>query len=148
MAESPTFKLKLVTLLGEKLNTPVYEVVLPSKSGNIAIMPGHEPLVTTLKPGAMAIRFREDDPDMELEFLAISGGIAEINQQEVIILADEAESDREIAEKEAKVAYERAIVAAESVTDQIEIEEARRLVQHQAARLKVAELRRRYRGKK
>ena len=145
MTEPKVLQLKLVTLLGEKLSEPVYELVLPSKSGRITVLPGHEPLVTLLNPGAMAIRRHKDDPDLKLEFLAVSGGVAKITQDEVVILADEAESDREIAEKEAKVAYERAVRAAENVTDQIELEEAKRLVQHQAARLRVAELRRRHR---
>ncbi len=148
MTEPKVLQLKLVTLLGEKLSEPVYELVLPSKSGRITVLPGHEPLVTLLNPGAMAIRRRKDDPDLKLEFLAVSGGVAKITQDEVVILADEAESDREIAEKEAKVAYERAVKAAENVTDQIELEEAKRLVQHQAARLRVAELRRRHREMK
>lgn len=149
MAEKDThLQLKLVTLLGEKFDEPVYEVILPSKSGRIAVLPGHEPLVTLLNPDAMAIRRHKEDPDMKMEFLALSGGVAEITQKEVVILADEAESDREITEKEARAAYERAVAAADKVTDYIELEEAKRLVQHQAARLKVAELRRRYRDMK
>lgn len=148
MAAPASLQLKLVTLLGEKLSEPVYELILPSKSGRITVLPGHEPLVTLLNPGAMAVRRHKDDPDLKIEFLAVSGGIAKITQDEVVILADEAESDREIAEKEAKIAYDRAVKAAESVTDQIELEEAKRLVQHQAARLRVAELRRRYRDMK
>ena len=148
MANSPSLQLKLVTLLGEKLSEPIYEAILPSKSGLVTILPGHEPLVTLLKPGVMAIRRHKDDPDMKMEFLALSGGVAKITQEELVILADEAESDREIADKEAKIAYERAVAAAANVTDQIELEEAKRLVQHQAARLRVAELRRRYRDMK
>lgn len=148
MTEATQLRLKLVTLLGEKLNEPIYEAVLPSKAGQIVVLPGHEPLVTLLDPGAMAIRRHKDDPDMKLEFLAVSGGVAEITGREIVILADEAESDREIADAEAKEAYERAVAAAEKVTDQIELEEAKRLVQHQAARLRVAELRRRYRDGK
>lgn len=148
MAETSTLNLKLVTLLGEKLNEPVYEVILPTKSGQIVVLPDHEPLVTLLQSDAMAIRRHKDDPDSKLEFLALSGGVAEIAKNEVVILADEAESDREIADKEAEEAYKRAVAAAEAVTDQIELEEAKRLVQHQAARLKVAELRRRYRGER
>ena len=143
-----TLQLKLVTLLGEKLSEPVYEVILPSKTGEVTVLPGHEPLVTLLNPGAMTIRRRPDDPDLKMEFLALSGGIAEITGSEIVILADEAESDREITEKEARAAYERAIAAADKVTDIIELEEAKRLVQHQAARLRVAELRRRYRDMK
>ena len=138
-------QLKLVTLLGEKFNEKVYEVVLPSELGPVAIFPGHKPLVTLLESGAMTIRREADDPDMKLQFLALSGGIARITQNEVVVLTDEAEADDEIAEKEAKEAYERAVMAAKEVTDYLELEDAKRLVQHQAARLKVAELRRRYR---
>lgn len=145
MSGAKYLQLKLVTLLGEKYNEPIYEVTLPSKLGPVTIFPGHEPLVTLLNPGAMTIRRHKDDPDMKLEFLALSGGIARITQGEVVILTNEAESDSEIAEKEAKEAYERAVAAANAVTDYIELEEAKRLVQHQAARLKVAELRRRHR---
>ena len=146
MTES--LELKLVTLLGEKLKEPVYELILPTKTGQIVVLPGHEPLVTLLNPDVMAVRRHKDDPNMKLEFIAISGGVAKITQTEVVILADEAESDREIAEKEAKIAYDRAVAAAEKVTDQLELEEAKRLVQRQAVRLKVAELRRRYRDMK
>lgn len=145
MTGAKFLRLKLVTLLGEKYNEPVYEVTLPSETGPITIFPGHEPLVTLLSPGAMTIRRHQDDPDMKLEFLALSGGVARITQGEIVILTNEAESDQEIAEKEAKEAYERAVAAANSVTDYIELEDAKRLVQHQAARLKVAELRRRHR---
>lgn len=148
MTDKAQLRLKLVTLLGEKLNEPIYEAILPSKSGQIVVLPGHEPLVTLLDPGAMAIRRHKDDPDMKMEFLALSGGVAEVTGREIVILADEAESDREIADEEAKAAYERAVAAAEKVTDQLELEEAKRLVQHQAARLRVAELRRRYRDMK
>ena len=148
MAEGNTFQLKLVTLLGEKFNGPVYEVILPSKWGLISVFPGHEPLVTLLNPGAMAVRRSKEDPDIKLEFLALSGGVAKIVQDEVVVLADEAESEREIADKEAETAYKRALAAVEAVTDRIELEEAKRLVQHQAARLKVAEFRRRHREMK
>lgn len=145
MAEGKTFQLKLVALLGEKFNESVYEVVLPSKNGLISVFPGHEPVVTLINPGVMAVRRNQEDPDIKLEFLALSGGIAKITQEEVVVLADEAESEREIADKEAEIAYKRAVAAAESVTDRIELEEAKRMVQRQAARLKVAELRRRHR---
>lgn len=141
-------QLKLVTLLGEKLNKPIYEAVLFTKNGTIGIFPGHEPLVTLLVPGTMMIRYHKDDSDLKMDVLAISGGLAEITRKEIIILADEAESDSEISEKEARAAYERAVAAIKNVESGIELEEAKRLVQHQAARLKVAELRRRHREMK
>ena len=146
--DDASMQLKLVTLLGEKLNKPIYEAVLFTKTGTIGIFPGHEPLVTLLVPGTMMIRYHKDDSDLKMDVLAISGGLAEITRKEIIILADEAESDSEISEKEARAAYERAVAAIKNVESGIELEEAKRLVQHQAARLKVAELRHRHREMK
>lgn len=145
MADVNSLKLKLVTLLGEKLSEDVYEVILPTKSGEITVLPDHEPLVTLLESGAMAVRRQKSDSDNKLEYFALSGGAVEILNGNVVVLADEAESDHEISESEAKSAYERALKASEEVKDQIELEEAKRLVSHQAARLKVAGLRRRHR---
>lgn len=138
------FSLKLVTLLGEKLSTNAYAVTLPSESGKITVMPGHEPLVTLLKPGVLAVRKRQDDADDRTEFYVLSGGIAKINQSELIVLADEAESDREISEQEAKAAYERAVLVTKNVNSQIELEEAKRLVAHQYARLEIARFRKQH----
>lgn len=148
MAETNSLKLKLVTLLGEKMSEDVYEVILPTKSGEITVLPNHEPLVTLLETGAMAVRRQKSDVDSKLEFFALSGGVVEVSNGQVVVLADEAESDHEISESEAKAAYERAVKASREVKDQIELEEAKRLVSHQAARLKVAGLRRRYKEMK
>lgn len=147
MAETNSLKLKLITLLGEKMNDEVYEVVLPTKSGEITVLPNHETLVTLLETGAMAVRREKLDPNSKVELFALSGGVVEITKGEVVILADEAESDHEISEAEAKAAYDRAVQASKEVKDQIELEDAKRLVSHQAARLKVAELGRRYKGR-
>lgn len=147
MADTNSLKLKLITLLGEKMNEEVYEVVLPTKSGLITVLPNHEALVTLLESGAMGVRRQKSDPNNKMDFFALSGGVVEVSNGEVVVLADEAESDHEISETEAKAAYERAVKASEEVVDQIELEDAKKLVSHQAARLKVAELTRRYKGR-
>ena len=143
---SVSMKLKLVTLLGEAMSEDVYEVVLPTKSGMITVLPDHEPLVTLLEPGAMAIRRSKSDPDSKLEFFAVSSGVVEVSGRTLVILADEAESDHEIAENEAEAAYKRAQKMHDNAKDQQELEEAKKMVSHQAARLKVASLRRQYRS--
>lgn len=137
--------LKLITLLGEKVNTDVYEVVLPTAEGEIAVFPSHEPLVTLAVPGAIAVRHNETDKDDQLEYFAISGGVIEIAQKSVRVLVDEADHGDDIIEAESQAALERAIALRDSAESQVELEKAHQLVDRHQVRLKVAELRRRHR---
>jgi F-type H+-transporting ATPase subunit epsilon len=137
--------LKLITLLGEKINEQVYQATIPTVSGDITVYPGHEPLVTVARPGAIAIRFDKADPDSKLEYFAISGGIVEISSSEVKILVDAADHSDDIVEADTKAALERAIEMQKNATDQVEREKAHEIINRQQVRLKVAELRRRKR---
>ncbi|MDR1969819.1 MAG: ATP synthase F1 subunit epsilon [Candidatus Nomurabacteria bacterium] len=138
-------KFRLVTLLGEKISEDVYEVILPTVSGEIAVFPSHESLVTLAKPGVMAVRRKKTDPDDAMEYFATSGGIIEISSDHVKVLVDEADYSDEIVEAEAQKALERAMEMRESAVDQVELEKASELIDRHAVRLKVAELRRHYR---
>jgi F-type H+-transporting ATPase subunit epsilon len=138
-------KLELITLLGEKLNKDVYEVILPTADGEISVFPSHEPLVTIAVPGVIGVRYERTDPDEMLDYFAISGGVIEISGDKVRVLVDEAESGEDIVESESKAALERALALRESAGSQVELEKAHQLVDRHAVRLKVAELRRRRR---
>ncbi|HEU5121571.1 MAG TPA: ATP synthase F1 subunit epsilon [Candidatus Saccharimonadales bacterium] len=137
-------KLELVTLLGVKLDRDIYEVMIPTVDGEIAVFPGHEPLVTMATPGALAVRYEKTDPDESLDYFAISGGVVEVSQQNVRILVDEADHGEDIIEAESKAALDRAMELRDSAKDQVELEKAHQLVDRHAVRLKVAELRRRH----
>lgn len=136
-------KLELVTLLGTKVDTEVYEVMMPTRDGDIAVFPGHEPLVTLATPGAIAVRHKKGDED--LEYYAISGGVIEISQQRVRVLVDEAEHGEDIIEAESQAALTRALEMQQTATGQVEREQARQLVDRHAVRLRVADLHRRRR---
>lgn len=136
--------LELITLLGKKVDQKVYEVMIPTAAGEIAVFPGHEPLVTVAVPGAIAVRYQKDDPDSRLDFFAISGGVVEVSQEHVRVLVDEADHGGDIIETEAKTALERAIRMRDNAKDQVELEEAHQLVDRHAVRLKVADLHRRH----
>lgn len=136
---------QLVTLLGTKVDQDVYEVVLPTAAGEIAVFPGHEPLVSVAIPGAIAVRYEKGDPDSKLDYFAVSGGVIEVNPQGLKVLVDEADSGDEIVEAETKAALDRAIKMRDSAKDQVELEKASQLVDRHAVRLKVADLRRRHR---
>lgn len=135
--------LKLITLLGTKVDDDVYEVILPTAAGEIAVFPGHEPLVTLAVPGAIAVRYKKGDE--ELEYFAISGGVIEISQRAMRVLVDEADHGDDIIEAESQAALERAIELRDNAKDQVELEKAHQLVDRHAVRLKVAGLRRRHR---
>ncbi|MCA9341648.1 ATP synthase F1 subunit epsilon [Candidatus Saccharibacteria bacterium] len=137
-------KLQLVTLLGTKLDTDVYEVILPTLDGEIAVFPGHEPLVGVATPGAIVVRHKKSDDEKHLDYFAISGGVIQVSPSLVRVLVDEADSGEDIIEAESKAALERALAHQKNAKDAIELEKATAMVDRHAVRLKVAGLRRRY----
>lgn len=137
--------LELITVLGKKVDQEVYEVILPTADGEIAVYPGHEPLVSVAVPGAIAVRNKKTDDDSKLDYYAISGGVIEVSQTYVRVLVDEAIEDNEIVEAETKAALDRAIKMRDSAKSQLELERAHELVDRHTVRLKVAGLRRRHR---
>ena len=136
--------MQLITLTGVKVDKSVYEVILPTADGEIAVFPGHEPLVSIAIPGAIVVRYNKADHNDRLDYFAISGGVIEISQKAVKVLVDEADSGDDIVESESKAALERALKLRETAKDQVELEKASQLVDRHAVRLKVAGLRRRH----
>lgn len=137
-------RLKLITLAGVKADDDAYEVILPTASGDIAIYPGHEPLVTIAVPGVVKVRRQKSDRDDARDVFAINGGVVEVNQTEVKVLVDEADAATDIIEEEARAALERARAAKAAAKDAVELEKAQQLIDRHAVRLKVAELKRRH----
>lgn len=132
-------------MAGVKFNEPVYEVILPTTDGEISVFPGHEPLISVARAGAVAVRRNKQDSDERLEYFAISGGVIEINPQGVRVLVDEADHGEDIVEAETKAALDRALKMRDEAKNQVELDEAHALVDRHVVRLKVADLRRRRR---
>jgi F-type H+-transporting ATPase subunit epsilon len=139
--------LQLITLTGVSLDTDIYELMAPTTAGDIAVFPGHEPLVTMAAPGALAVRHAKGDADSELEYFAITGGIIEINQTSIRVLVDEADNGDSIVEADAKSALERAMKLRDNAKDQVEIDKATQLISRQQVRIHVADLQRRRRNR-
>lgn len=137
--------LQLITLQGVSVDTDIYELMAPTAAGEIAVYPGHEPLVTLAAPGALAVRYEKNDRDEELEFFAVSGGVIEIAPDSIRVLVDEADRGSEITEAEAKAALERAEKLRGEATNQVELEKATQLIDRSMVRLRVAELQHRRR---
>lgn len=136
-------KFELITLDGIKFSETVYEVQLPTPQGIIGVFPEHSPLVSVASTGIVAVRRKAGDPDSLLEHFAINGGAIEITDEKVRVLVDEADYSEEINEQEAQKAYERAQQLKREATDQVSLDKAQSLIDRQATRLKLADLKRR-----
>ena len=136
-------KLELVSLTGPKLQSDVYEVILPTEDGEIAIYPKHMPLVTNVVTGVIAVRHNKDDSDEQVEVFATNGGVAEVHNDLIRLLVDEADRPADIVESEAQAALERAEQLKAAAKTHVELEHAQDLIDRHAVRLKVAELKHR-----
>lgn len=139
-------QLELITLDGVKVSGEVYEVLIPTPEGVIAVLPGHTRLVTLAVNGVVSIRHKKSDPDDRMEHLATFGGVVEVSPTRLKILVDEADTADDIIEGEAKSALERATRMKSEAKDKVELDRAQAAIDRSAVRLKVAGLRRRHRN--
>jgi len=86
-------------------DAPAEEVVLPSITGQLGILGGHAPLLTALDTGVMRVRPAKNKPWVAI---ALMGGFAEVEQDEVTILVNGAERGDKINLEEARKAYSEA----------------------------------------
>ena len=103
------FQLTVVTRERRIIDVESDEVELPASDGEIGVLPGHTPLLTTLRVGTM--RYRSGG---EFHRIVISWGFAEILPDRVIVLAergvlpsevDPAAAEAERIEAEKELAY-------------------------------------------
>jgi len=78
-------------------------IQLPGIDGYIGILPGHEPLITTLDIGEVIVRENGTEKS-----IAINGGFAQITGKNVYILADEAHLASNKVDEEIEEAIKRA----------------------------------------
>ena len=81
------------------------EVVLPSTTGQLGILSGHAPLLTALDIGVMRVRANKN---ANWQAIALLGGIAEIDADEVTVLVNGAERGDKIKIDEARTALTEA----------------------------------------
>lgn len=135
---------ELVTLKGIKHREKVYEVLLPTPEGQIAVFKDHAPLVTLTDNGIILVRKQQNHPEDMLERYAVNaGGVIEIAEDNIRVLVDEADRSEDINETEAKEAYELAKKLVAEAGDEQSLEQAVANLDRQAVRLKLADLKRR-----
>jgi len=78
-------------------------VNLPGLDGDMGILPNHSPVLTLLRYGVISIKTKTDE-----QFFTVAGGVAEVQPDQVTILADAAENVDEIDIQRAESARKRA----------------------------------------
>ena len=81
------FQFELVTPERLLVSTEVEMAVVPGTEGNFGVLPGHSPLISTIRPGT--IDLYETRPTIT-ERIFVVGGIAEVTPEGCTVLADEA----------------------------------------------------------
>jgi F-type H+-transporting ATPase subunit epsilon len=84
-------------------------IVAKTTEGEIGIMPGHEPMLSLLVDGLVRI----EPVDGEKVVVAVHGGFAAMDSDNVRILAETAELSTDIDLERAKKALDRALAAGE-----------------------------------
>ena len=116
----------------------VDEVVVPGSQGEFGVLPGHTPLLSTLKVGELWYR-----QGQEKHYMAIAFGFVEVLPDRVTVLAQVGERAQEIDVQRAERAKQRAeqrLAQAQSQLTQIDfdIERARIALMKSLLRLQVA----------
>lgn len=96
--------IKIVTPERVLVEQEANEVIVPTKDGQITILPNHANLISEIASGDIVIKSKDD----EIITLVYGGFVEVTNDSQVIILADSAEHLYEISEKEAEEARKRA----------------------------------------
>jgi F-type H+-transporting ATPase subunit epsilon len=125
MADTLPTKLALTVVTRERkiIEVDVDEVVLPASDGEIGVLPGHTPLLASLKVGQLRYR-----TGATVSRIVISWGFAEVLTDRVIVLAERgilpSEVDPAAAEAE-RIAAERELADLSSQDPEFAVAEAR-----------------------
>ncbi|MDQ3248249.1 MAG: F0F1 ATP synthase subunit epsilon [Chloroflexota bacterium] len=130
----------IVTPERRLLSQEVDMVTLPGIDGQMGILRGHAPLISTLDIGEIILRKGND-----VQYIAVGGGVVEVRPDKVTILAESAESAEEINVQSAEAARERARASIEGGGASRYNPEALAALRRSNLRLKVAQ-KRRHRG--
>jgi F-type H+-transporting ATPase subunit epsilon len=138
MALPTKLTLEIVTPDRALLREEVDEVVVPGSQGEFGVLPGHTPLLSTLKIGELWYR-----QGQEKHYLAIAFGFVEVLPDRVTVLAQVGERAQDIDVQRAERAKQRAeqrLAQAQPQLTQIDfdIERARIALMKSLLRLQVA----------
>ncbi len=133
MALPQKLLLEIVTPDHALVREEVDEVQVPGSEGYFGVLPGHTPLLATLKIGELWYRIGQ-----EKHYLAIAGGFAEVLPDRVTILAQIAERAGDVDVARAEAARKRAEERLARPPQDLDFERARVALMKSVVRLQVS----------
>ena len=134
-----SFTVNIVTPSGSVYNEEAKFLVANTVVGSLGVLPNHAPLISPLKIDAVRIDLADEN---ESDWVAVNGGIIEIRDNVVSIVANSAETQHDIDVSRAEEAKQRAaakIEKAKSEQDQsVDLARAEVALIRAINRLKVA----------
>jgi F-type H+-transporting ATPase subunit epsilon len=83
-------------------------VIAKTADGDVGVMPGHQPIMSVLKPSVAVIKTIEDGAPGETLRVALHGGFIAVDENRVSLLSESAELSSEIDVARAEEALARA----------------------------------------
>jgi len=133
MALPTKIALEIVTPDRALVRADVDELQVPGSEGYLGILPGHTPLLSSLKVGELWYRVGQ-----ERHYLAIAGGFVEVLPDRVTVLAQIAERAQDIDVARAEAARKRAEERLSRPSGELDFERARIAMMKSLIRLQVA----------
>ena len=130
-----TIKVDIVSAEGEIHSGDAAMVFAPASMGEVGIAPRHAPMLTTLKPGEVRVQTEEG----EEEAFYITGGMLEIQPNQVTVLADTALRGDQLDEAAALAAQQQAEKALEGASDETDIVRASAELEEARARYRATQ---------
>ena len=130
---SDKIKLEIVSAEEELFSEEVEMVYAPAEMGEVGISPKHTPFITKLKPGDVRAQINKD----EMKTFYVSGGILEIQPNEVTILSDTALREDDLDEERALEAERLAQEAMKNSANEVDATKAKSELLQAAAQLRL-----------
>jgi F-type H+-transporting ATPase subunit epsilon len=100
-----TFLFEIVTPARPMIAQQAELVIIPGGDGNFGVLPGHAPMLSTLRPGTIEIR----ELNLKIyEQIFVEGGFAEVTPGRCTVIAEEAMYVRDITRDDAEERLKRA----------------------------------------
>ncbi|MCP5091190.1 MAG: F0F1 ATP synthase subunit epsilon [Gammaproteobacteria bacterium] len=130
-----TIRVDIVSAEGEIHSGNATMVFAPAKLGEVGIAPRHAPMLTPLKPGEVRVQDEEGNE----ESIYITGGMLEVQPNQVTILADTALRGDQLDEAAALSAQQEAEKALEGASEETDLARAQAELEEARARYRAAQ---------
>ncbi|MFS8779377.1 ATP synthase F1 subunit epsilon [Synechococcus sp. R55.6] len=130
-----TLMVRVITPDRTVWDAPSEEVILPATSGQLGILTGHAPLLTAIGNGVMRVK-----ADGKWSAIAVMGGFAEVENNEVTVLVNRAERGETVDKAAAQALLDEASKVLNTSSDKQERLQAKLDQQRARALIQAAEM--------